>query len=82
MEYSSEVNASLKYHEKKNYIVFDHLIPLNAGLEGVFEFYVPDLSFDGFEFRNDFWYFIQNVDVRGNQTMENYTTPETNIRLE
>ena len=82
LEYSSEVNASLKYHEKKNHIVFDHLIPLNAGLEGVFEFYVPDLSFDGFEFRADFWYFIQNVDVRGNQTMENYTTPETNIRLE
>jgi len=82
LEYSSEVNASLKYHDKQERIVFDHLIPLNSGLEGVFEFYVPDLSFDGFEFRNDYWYFIQNIDVRGNQTMENYTTPETNIRLE
>ncbi|MFT6443246.1 MAG: hypothetical protein ACJASM_002805 [Salibacteraceae bacterium] len=82
LEYSSEVNASLKYHDKQERIVFDHLIPLNSGLEGVFEFYVPDLSFDGFEFRDDYWYFIQNIDVRGNQTMENYTTPETNIRLE
>ena len=82
VEYSSEVNASLKYHDKQERIVFDHLIPLNSGLEGVFEFYVPDLSFDGFEFRDDYWYFIQNIDVRGNQTMENYTTPETNIRLE
>mgnify|MGYP001194914717 FL=1 len=82
LEYSSEVKASLKYHDKEERIVFDHLIPLNSGLEGVFEFYVPDLSFDGFEFRDDYWYFIQNIDVRGNQTMENYTTPKTNIRLE
>ena len=82
LEYSSEVSASLKYHEKEDRIVFDHLVPLNKGLEGVFEFYVPDLSFDGFEFRNDYWYFIQNIDVRGNQGMENYTVPETNIRLE
>ncbi len=82
LEYSGEVNASLKYHKKENQIIFDHLVPLNTGLEGVFEFYVPDLSFDGFEFRSDYWYFIQNVDVRGNQTMENYTTPKTDIRLE
>ena len=28
-----------------------------------------------FEFRKDRWYFVQNVDVRGDQTMENYTEP-------
>lgn len=82
LEYSAEVNASLKYHEKDDRIVFDHLVPLNAGLEGVFEFYVPDLSFDAFEFREDRWYFIQNVDVRGDHGMDNYVTPNTNIRLD
>ncbi len=82
LEYSVEVNASLKYHPKEDRIIFDHLVPLNKGLEGVFEFYVPDLSFDGFEFRKDYWYFIQNVDVRGKQSMDNYTAPKTNIRLD
>lgn len=82
MEYSGEVTASMKYHEKSKRIVFDHLTPLNPGLEGVYEFYVPDLSFDAFEFRKDGWYFIQNVDVRGDQSMDNYVTPKTNLRLE
>lgn len=76
-EYSGEVTASLKYHSDKDQIVFDHLIPASPGMEGIYEFYVPDMSFDALEYRKDKWYFIQNVDVRGNQTMDNYTFPVT-----
>lgn len=75
IEYSSEVVVSLKYHPKTKQAVFDHCVPPNKGLEGIFEFYVPDMSFDAFEFRKDRWYFVQNVDVRGDQTMENYVEP-------
>ncbi|MGY8953788.1 MAG: hypothetical protein ACKVJP_10530 [Flavobacteriales bacterium] len=75
IEYSSEVVVSLKYHPKTDQVVFDHCIPPNKGLEGIYDYYVPDMSFDAFEFRKDRWYFVQNVDVRGDQTMENYTEP-------
>ncbi|UTW62585.1 hypothetical protein KFE98_00040 [bacterium SCSIO 12741] len=81
LEYSADVVVSVKYHSKSNRIVFDHLVPSNPGLEGIYDFYVPDLSFDAFEFRKDYWYFIQNVDIRGEQTMDNYTTPETEIEI-
>ncbi|MCB0480077.1 MAG: hypothetical protein KDC83_01535 [Flavobacteriales bacterium] len=78
MEYSAEVTMSLKYHKKRKQIVFDHLVPASVGMEGIYEYYVPDMSFDALEYRKDQWYFIQNVDVRGEQTMENYTYPIVN----
>lgn len=80
LQYSKEVVVSLKYNEDENRITFDHLIPKSKGLEGIYEFYVPDMSFDAFEFRKDRWYFIQNVDARGEQTMENYNDPNQGER--
>lgn len=76
LEYSADVTISLKYHESRDQIVFDHLVPVNQGMEGIYEFYVPDMSFDALEFRKNKWYFIQNVDIRGEQTMKNYVEPE------
>ncbi len=76
-EYSKDAVMSLKYYEKEDWIVFDHLSPLQDNMEGMYEFYVPDLSFDALQYRKNAWYFIQNVDVRGNQSMENYTAPPT-----
>ena len=76
IEYSSEVVVSLKYHKDASKIIFDHVVPPNKGLDGVYDFYAPDLSFDAFEFRKDFWYLVQNVDVRGDQKMDEYVTPK------
>jgi len=80
IEYSSDAVVSLKYHPKTKQIVFDHVVPPNKGLKGVYDFYIPDLSFDAFEFRKDRWYFVQNVDVRGEQTMKNYVDPNKGNR--
>lgn len=74
-EYSSEAVMSLRYYEMKEWLVFDHLSPLQPNMEGMYDYYVPDLSFDALQFRKDKWYFIQNVDVRGDQTMEGYNAP-------
>ena len=46
-------------------IVCDRLIPLDPHLEGQFQFYVAAGDvFDGFEFQNGNWNFIQGVDSR------------------
>lgn len=63
-EYSTEVSMSCRYQEKHKRLVFDHLAPRSAGLEGNPAFYGPDLTFDAFELKKGRWEFVENVDVR------------------
>jgi len=63
-EYSADVVMSLKYDEKNEQLVFDHLSPKNDLLEGQYQYYGPDLSFDAFELKDNRWYFIEDVDIR------------------
>ena len=46
--YAEEVNMSLRYQEKEKRILFDHLAPKDPRLEGQFQFYGPDMSFDSY----------------------------------
>ena len=49
-EYNASCSMSLKYNSKKDSIVFDHLAPSEPQLEGQFQYYCPDMSYDGFGF--------------------------------
>jgi hypothetical protein len=55
---------SLRYQENKDWIVFDHLAPSQTSLEGQYEFYGPDFTFDAFQWEKKRWVFKANVDVR------------------
>ena len=68
-EYSSEVSMSLKYIERKKQIIYSHLASREDGafLEGMFQFYGPDGSFDAIELKKDRWVSIEDVDARTNQ---------------
>jgi len=65
-EYSSDVTMSLKFNEKKNQIVYSHLAPREEGtiLEGQFQYYGPDGSFDALELRKDKWVTLEDIDAR------------------
>jgi hypothetical protein len=45
----------LRYEKKDNLIVYAHLVPLNPVLKGKYEHYVPDGTYDYFEFKKGFW---------------------------
>lgn len=64
-EWSQEVSMSLKYIEKRNQIVFSHLSSKQEGsvLDGQFQYYGPDGSFDALELRKDKWVLMENVDA-------------------
>jgi hypothetical protein len=64
-EFSSDVTMSLKYDEKRNQIVYSHLGPNQEGelLEGQFQYYGPDGSYDALELHKDKWVLIEKVDV-------------------
>jgi hypothetical protein len=77
IEYSDEVSVSLRYHPRRKQIVFDHLVPRQPGLEGIYSFYVPDMSFDALELRNQRWHFVQNIDIRGKKSGPEFLDPNT-----
>lgn len=66
-EFSSDVTMSLKYSEKSNQIIYSHLGPNKEGdlLQGQYQYYGPDGSYDALELRNDKWVVLEDVDARG-----------------
>jgi hypothetical protein len=63
-EYSAKVRMSLTWNKKRNMIVFDHLAPSASQYTGNYQYYGPDMSFDGLVFEKGFWELRSNVDVR------------------
>jgi hypothetical protein len=69
-EYSSDVTMSMKYLESRGQIVYSHLASRQPGdlLEGQFQYYGPDGSFDALELRKDRWVTIEDVDARNEKS--------------
>lgn len=63
-EYSSRVVMGLKYDERMQMIVYDHLAPFKPQLKGQYEFYGPDFSYDGFKLERGIWNAYSDLDAR------------------
>ncbi len=65
-EYGSGVTMSLRYDENNNRIVYSHLSAKQEGnsLDGQFQFYGPDGSFDALELKKDKWVVVEDIDAR------------------
>lgn len=60
-EYSENAKISLRYEDKYKRIVFDHLSPESQGLEGVYSYYIPDMSYDCYFFDDEMWMLKEDV---------------------
>jgi hypothetical protein len=63
-EYSANVAMKLNYDENRKMIVFDHLSPNDPRFVGQYDNYGPDFSYDGFEFKNNMWRLITDLDIK------------------
>jgi len=63
-EYSKQVQMKLKFHEKGNYIVFDHLSPSESRYVNQFEYYGPDFSYDALKFEKGIWNLVEEFDLK------------------
>ena len=63
-QYAEEVSMSLRYDTNKDMILFDHLSPRSPELKGQYEFYAPDLSVDGYQWKKGKWNYVNDVDAR------------------
>jgi hypothetical protein len=55
---------TLVWDEKYRRIIFDHLSPAYPELEGQYQFYGPDFSYDGFRYKKGKWVFEEMLDPR------------------
>lgn len=63
-EYTRQVSMGLNYDAEKGLIVFDHLAPPDPKLQGSFEFYGPDMSYDGYKRANGRWKLMEDIELR------------------
>jgi len=64
LTYSADVSMSLRYDDKDKRITYDHLQPSDPKLEGMYEFYGPDGSYDALIFKSGRWVIEQAIDAR------------------
>ena len=62
-EFSSKVSMMLRYDNELEMIVFDHLSPGQPEYENQFQFYGPDSSYDGLEFKNCVWTLHEDLNL-------------------
>jgi hypothetical protein len=65
-EYASNAMMSLRFRTA-NSIVFDHLVPFSESQKDNRQFYGPDYSFDAYNFENNEWKLVINVDARNKE---------------
>lgn len=63
-EYGRDVTMTVNYSESDKLIVFAHLVPQHPALEGQYQFYVPDGSYDAFRFKKGKWELVKDIDAR------------------
>jgi hypothetical protein len=63
-QYSAKVKMSLKWNSKMRMIIFDHLAPPSSTYTGNYAYYGPDFSYDGLQFKNGRWEYVEKLDVR------------------
>lgn len=80
-QYSAQVAMSLRYNDKRDQIIFSHLSPNDPDnmttLEGQYQYYGPDGSFDAYEQKKDRWVLVEDIDIRNEKNKnDNLNKPD------
>jgi hypothetical protein len=77
LEYSKKASMTVRYEDKFERIVFDHLSPESPSMNGMYEYYVPDMSYDAYVLQDENW--ILNEDVIAINSPEKNTYKQVTI---
>ncbi len=67
-EYNKLNSMTLRMDKNENMIVFDHLAPFDPNMEGNFEYYASDSSFDGYRLVSGKLKLMENIEVKNDPT--------------
>lgn len=62
-EYSSKQTMMLRYEKRKHMYVLDHIAPSEPRYEGVYEYYGPDFSIDGYKYKQGKLHYVSDIDL-------------------
>ena len=54
-EHKEQAIMTMRFESQRDLIVYDHLSPESPALKGFYAYYVPDMSYDAYEYVNDYW---------------------------
>ncbi len=60
-EYSEKSVVTVNMNDKLGAIVFDHLIPENPSMEGMRDYYIPDMTYDGYKWIDGMWKYEEDL---------------------
>ncbi len=61
-EYADRVTMLLRYNQKHDIIVIDHLSPPEDRFKEMYQYYGPDMSYDALEFKGGRWILKSDID--------------------
>jgi hypothetical protein len=83
-EYARQSSMLLKYDADQHLVVFDNLAPPDKKQTGKFDLYGPDLTYNGYRFKNGRWAYVDNIDMRNTPDThdEDYIDPKKQAAMD
>ena len=75
LECDSKSSFSLNYEENNKRIIFDQLVPIKKELKGMHEYYIPEGTYNSFDYNNGKWILNEDIDARNKQTRSRSIKP-------
>ena len=79
LEYDSKTSISVKYHNKEQRIVFNHLVPPRKDLAGLEEYYIPEGTFNAYQYNKGKWWLQLDVDIRNQEKVKKIKKPKRGL---
>tara|TARA_B100001540_G_scaffold130125_1_gene115956 strand:+ start:2745 stop:3641 length:897 start_codon:yes stop_codon:yes gene_type:complete len=64
LEHDAKTFINVKYDKDQRRIIFNHLSPPSKDLAGLEEYYIPDGTFDSYNYKKEEWWLMENIDIR------------------
>ena len=79
IEYDAKTSVSVKYQQKEQRIVFNHLVPPKKDLEGLEEYYIPEGTFNSYQYNKGKWLLEEDIDIRNQQKVKRIKKPKRGL---
>jgi hypothetical protein len=79
IKYDAKTSVSVKYQQKEQRIVFNHLVPARKDLEGLEEYYIPEGTFKAYQYKKGKWLLEQDIDIRNQQKVKRIKKPKRGL---
>ena len=79
VEYDSNTSVSVRYQQEEQRIVFNHLVPPKKDLEGLEEYYIPEGTFNSYQYNKGKWLLEEDIDIRNQQKVKRIKKPKRGL---